>query len=67
MSTRDDHGPIEELLAGRALGGLEPEDDAALLAAMAAHGDCEECRRGQSYDQPRAADRRVRESGQHER
>ena len=44
MSTRD-HGLIEELLAGRALGGLEPEDDAALLAAMAAHGDCEECRR----------------------
>jgi len=44
MSARD-HGPIEELLAARALGGLEPEDDAALLAGMAAHGDCEECRR----------------------
>ncbi|TMM22545.1 MAG: anti-sigma factor [Actinobacteria bacterium] len=44
MSARD-HGPIEELLAARALGGLEPEDDAALRAAMAAHGDCEECRR----------------------
>jgi anti-sigma-K factor RskA len=44
MSTRD-HGLIEELLAARALGGLEPEDDAVLRAAMAAHGDCEECRR----------------------
>src|SRR5207247_10668356 len=44
MSTRD-HGLIEELLAARALGGLEPEDDTVLRAAMAAHGDCEECRR----------------------
>ena len=44
MSERD-HGLIEELLALRALGGLEPEDDATLRAAMAAHGDCEECRR----------------------
>jgi anti-sigma-K factor RskA len=44
MSTRD-HRLIEELLAARALGGLEPEDDAVLRAAMAAHGDCEECRR----------------------
>ena len=37
MSERD-HGLIEELLALRALGGLEPEDDATLRAAMAAHG-----------------------------
>ena len=44
MSERD-HGPIEELLALRALGGLEPEDDATLRGAMAAHGDCEGCRR----------------------
>ena len=44
MSERD-HGLIEELLALRALGGLEPEDDATLRAAMTAHGDCEECRR----------------------
>ena len=44
MSERD-HGLIEELLALRALGGLEPEDDATLRAAMAAHGDCEECLR----------------------
>ena len=44
MSERDD-GLIEELLALRALGGLEPEDDATLRAAMAAHGDCEECLR----------------------
>ena len=44
MSTRD-HGLIEELLAVRALGGLEPDDDATLHAAMIAHGDCEECRR----------------------
>jgi anti-sigma-K factor RskA len=44
MSTRD-HGLIEELLAVRALGGLEPEDEATLHAAMTAHGSCEECRR----------------------
>jgi len=43
MSERD-HGLIEELLALRALGGLEPDDDATRRAAMAAHGDCEECR-----------------------
>jgi anti-sigma-K factor RskA len=40
-----DHGLIEGLLALRALGGLEAEDEATLRAAMAAHGDCEECRR----------------------
>jgi hypothetical protein len=44
MSTRE-HGLIEELLAVRALGGLEPGDDAVLSAAMTAHGDCEECSR----------------------
>ena len=44
MNERD-HELIEELLALRALGGLEPEDDATLRDAMAAHGDCEECRR----------------------
>ena len=44
MSSRD-HGLIEELLAARALGGLEPEDEATLHAAMAAHGDCATCRR----------------------
>ncbi len=45
MSARD-HSVIEELLAVRALGGLEPEEDLALQRLMATHGpDCEECRR----------------------
>jgi anti-sigma-K factor RskA len=45
MSARD-HTQIEELLAVRALGGLDPEDEVALQRAMAAHGpDCEECER----------------------
>ena len=40
-----DHDLIEELLAARALGGLEPEDGAVLQVEMAAHGaDCAECR-----------------------
>ena len=45
MSERD-HTQIEELLAVRALGGLEPDEDLALRRAMAEHGpDCAECRR----------------------
>ena len=45
MSTRD-HSQIEVLLAVRALGGLEPEEDLALQRAMAEHGpDCQECAR----------------------
>jgi anti-sigma-K factor RskA len=45
MSVRD-HALIEELLAVRALDGLDGEDAAVLEAAMAAHGaECEECRR----------------------
>jgi hypothetical protein len=45
MSTRD-HSAIEELLAVRALGGLDPDDEVALHEAMAEHGpDCAECRR----------------------
>ncbi len=45
MSTRD-HTQIEELLAVRALGGLEPEEEAALEDLMAAHGpDCIDCDR----------------------
>jgi anti-sigma-K factor RskA len=45
VSARD-HSVIEELLAARALGGLEPDEEAALRRAMAEHGpDCEECRR----------------------
>jgi anti-sigma-K factor RskA len=41
-----DHTRIEELLAIRALGGLDPQDEAELERAMASHGqDCEECRR----------------------
>jgi anti-sigma-K factor RskA len=39
------HDRIEELLAARVLGGLDDADAAALEADMAAHGDCEECRR----------------------
>ena len=41
-----DHGLIEELIAVRSLGGLEPADEQRLREAMASHGpDCEECRR----------------------
>jgi anti-sigma-K factor RskA len=39
-----DHGLIEELLAAKALGGLDADDDARLEREMAAHGDCDECR-----------------------
>ena len=40
-----DHALIDELLAIRSLGGLD-EDDAALLEReLAAHGDCDACRR----------------------
>jgi hypothetical protein len=40
-----DHELIDELLAVRALDGLEGDDLALLEREMAAHGDCEECRR----------------------
>jgi hypothetical protein len=41
-----DHERIEELMAVRALGGLDGDDDRALRAEMSAHGpDCVECRR----------------------
>jgi anti-sigma-K factor RskA len=40
-----DHAVIEELLAVRALGGLEGDDDEALERELASHGDCDECRR----------------------
>jgi hypothetical protein len=41
-----DHERIEELLAARALGGLDPADEAVLDREMSDHGtDCEECRR----------------------
>lgn len=40
-----DHSAIDALLAVRALGALDEEDIGALERAMAAHGDCEECRR----------------------
>lgn len=39
-----DHTTIEELLAARALGGLDGPDDRLLEHEMAAHGDCERCR-----------------------
>jgi Anti-sigma-K factor rskA len=41
-----DHTRIEELLAIRAIGGLDPHDEAELDREMATHGpDCQECRR----------------------
>jgi hypothetical protein len=41
-----DHELIEELIATRALGGLDAADEERLRAEMASHGpDCEECRR----------------------
>lgn len=41
--SRTDHATIEELLAVRALGGLEPGDEAALAAELTSHGDCPDC------------------------
>jgi len=38
------HGRIEELLAVRALGGLDGSDLASLERELAEHGDCAECR-----------------------
>lgn len=40
-----DHAAIEELLAVRALGGLDGEDAAELDRLLGAHGECPECRR----------------------
>lgn len=40
-----DHALIEELLTVRALGAIDPDDDARLRDEMARHGDCEECGR----------------------
>lgn len=40
-----DHASIDELLAVRALGGLDAEDASLLDRELAAHGECEECRR----------------------
>ena len=40
-----DHTTIDELLAARALDGLEPDEVARLEREMAEHGDCETCRR----------------------
>jgi len=46
MNEVRDHERIEELIALRALGGLEPEDEAFLERETASHGpDCGECRR----------------------
>ena len=39
---------IDELLAVRALDGLDDDDAALLSREMAAHGDCDECRRLQA-------------------
>jgi hypothetical protein len=40
-----DHDQIEELLAVRALGGLDGDDRQLLIREIGAHGDCDECRR----------------------
>lgn len=40
-----DHELIDELLAIRALGGLDGDDRSVLERELAAHGDCDECRR----------------------
>jgi hypothetical protein len=40
-----DHALIDELLAIRALGGLDGDEADLLEHEMAAHGDCDECRR----------------------
>ncbi len=41
-----DHTRIEELIAIRSIGGLDPQEQAELEREMASHGpDCEECRR----------------------
>lgn len=40
-----DHALIEELLAVRALGGLDGDDVGRLDREVTSHGDCEECRR----------------------
>ena len=41
-----DHTRIEELIAIRSIGGLDPQERAELERLMASHGpDCEECRR----------------------
>jgi anti-sigma-K factor RskA len=46
VNQRPDHEEIDALLALRALGGIEPDDDRRLEAAMATHGpQCPECRR----------------------
>jgi anti-sigma-K factor RskA len=42
--SRRDHTVIEELLAVRALGGLDGADAGVLRSELAAHGDCAECR-----------------------
>ncbi len=45
MKGMRDHSVIEELISVRALGGLDPDDEARLESDMSAHGDCAECRR----------------------
>jgi len=41
-----DHERIEELIAIRSIGGLDPQEQAELEREMASHGpDCEDCRR----------------------
>lgn len=40
-----DHALIDELMAIRALDGLDDDDSTRLERELAAHGDCDECRR----------------------
>ncbi|HZB78943.1 MAG TPA: hypothetical protein VE522_03740, partial [Actinomycetota bacterium] len=43
-----EHALIEELMAIRALDGLDDDDATRLEREVAAHGDCDECRRLQA-------------------
>ena len=50
-----DHTTIDELLAARALDGLDADDAARLERAMADHGDCDTCRRLEAEHRETAA------------
>ena len=50
-----DHSAIDELLAARALGGLDPDESDRLEQAMAEHGDCDTCRRLETEHRETAA------------
>jgi anti-sigma-K factor RskA len=50
-----DHATIDELLAARALDGLDPDETDRLERAMAEHGDCDTCRRLEAEHRETAA------------